>query len=455
MRLALQSASQVSTAGPRIAIIGLGFSGAAVAAALLSTMKDPLSLVLVDSNCSLGAGLAYGRAHAGELLNVRARDLSLLAKERGDFANWLAGSSLGAAQMTPVYLGQIFAPRALFGDYVRDRLFRAIRSRPDATVQLIQDEVIDIKGADQGAATLKFQQGPAIACDTVILATGYGTGANARRFGLCPFSRLEPERVKKAKRIVLVGSSLTMVDCLLRLRRDNQDAEITVISRRGLSPLPQLRFSPTPIEFSLPDELTTRRLFRWVRAACRDALDRGEEWQAVINGMRPHVQSIWQSLNLTEQRRFLRLARTMWDIHRHRIPADIHERVSIELALQRTRPLAGEVRNVSGESPFEVEVRIRGRRCVDHIAADLAFDCSGWKPDTRSPLMQNIVRRGIAEFDAHGIGLKVSSDGAAFNKNGSSSIFAVGPLGAGSLLEITGAPEIAAQASRLARRILH
>ncbi len=89
----------------RIAIAGVGFSGAATAFALLRRCTAPFELFLIEPEVELGAGLAYGRARAGDLLNVAAGRLSIDVGAPGDFAVWLERQ-----RDQPVYRGRQTEP---------------------------------------------------------------------------------------------------------------------------------------------------------------------------------------------------------------------------------------------------------------------------------------------------------------------------------------------------------
>lgn len=438
---------------PRIAIVGRGFSGAAAAAALLRAIQGPFALVLIDEAETLGGGLAYGKARAGELLNVRARDLALVAEERGDFGVWLrrrlrSPKTVGA----PLDLDQTFAPRALFRDYARERLLEEMLRRPEVNVQFIDGRATSLARTPSGDLAIGFDRGPPVNASHVILAAGYG-GAGARhRFGRDPFEPIGAQELQRARDIVIVGSGLTMVDALLRLRREGCAANITIVSRHGKSPLPQLARSPSPeLRIAVP-KVSLRVLVREIREGARAAEAAGRSWQAVINGLRPSTQDLWLSLSLTEQRRFLRHMRAFWDIHRHRLPADIHAQVAHEMARERTKLRAGRVIAVEDGSPARVSVRWRGAADAELLAADIVLDCSGHRPDLAAPLLRSALENGLASGDGHGVGLQTRANGLV-ESAAPGRLYAIGPLCAGSLLEIGAAPEIAAQARELAHAI--
>jgi uncharacterized NAD(P)/FAD-binding protein YdhS len=75
----------MSKAPLSVCVVGGGFTGAAAAVACLSHVKALFRLVMIEGTTSLGRGVAYGSHHPLNLLNVRARDLSIRAGQPADF----------------------------------------------------------------------------------------------------------------------------------------------------------------------------------------------------------------------------------------------------------------------------------------------------------------------------------------------------------------------------------
>ena len=92
---------------------------------------------------------------------------------------------------------------------------------------------------------------------------------------------------------------------------------------------------------------------------------------------------------------------------------------------------------------------------AETLAADLAFDCTGHRPDLASPLIESLVSEGAASVDAHRLGLAVQPNGQALGRGGAPTpgLFALGPLCQGSLWEITAVPEIVRQCDAAAQSI--
>jgi uncharacterized NAD(P)/FAD-binding protein YdhS len=193
-----------------------------------------------------------------------------------------------------------------------------------------------------------------------------------------------------------------------------------------------------------------------VAIACAAAEAHGTPWQSVINGLRSSLQDIWRSLPVEEQSRFLRHVRPLWDAHRHRLPPEVHGRVKAEFDEGRAVLLRGSVTSVERDADgFRLTLRPRGSPRLETLTADLAFDCTGHRPDLSSPLIQSLVAQGAVREDAHRLGLAVQPNGQVLSKSGppTRGLFALGPLGQGSLWEITSVPEIVRQCDAAAQSL--
>lgn len=229
-----------------------------------------------------------------------------------------------------------------------------------------------------------------------------------------------------------------------------------MISRRGQLPRPHAPKGVVPKEIGLPRSKRVSMLAAAIRISCEMAEESGTPWQAIVNGLRPSLQGMWQALPADEQARFLRHLRPFWDSHRHRLPMEVHSRLMAEFAEGRANLLHGSVsavvRHASG---FKLTLLTRASREPDIVEADLAFDCTGFRPDLDQPLIESLFKRDLARPDPHRLGLAVERNGQVIGGNGTSSdgLFAIGPLCQGTLWEITAVPEIVAQADRAAQTL--
>lgn len=437
---------------PRIAIVGGGFTGAAAAVALLRTVDLPFDLVIVEPQDELGGGLAYGTAAPFHLLNVRAGKLGIHHGKPNDFALWARDRSFGirpprSEQPEP---GRAFLPRPVFGRYVEERLQAAIAERPDVGFTHVQTHATAVRRAGN-RYSVELQGAPSLDANSVILATGYGSAPTTGRFGHSLFAALDPSEVKAAASALFVGTGLTFVDQFLLLRSLGFRGEALALSRHALLPeVHRASEAPRPVRtrWGKPD-------LREYLAVIRDAMVDSEPPAAaavdIVLGLRERLQTLWQTLDEAEQRRFLRHLRPYWNVVRHRIPPEIHAQLRNALQNREVSIAAGRVQHITGN---EVRLRLKGDAEIER-RFDFIFDCTGFRPDIGNPVIQSLIRQDLARADAHDLGLAVSGGGEVLAQRGGRSpgLYALGPLTHGTLFEITAIPEIVAQAARMAERL--
>ena len=440
-----------------VCVIGGGFTGAAAAIACLEHVGAPFRLVLAEPSAALGRGVAYGSHHPLHLLNVRTRDLSVRAGQPGDFLNWAFRQLDQGENHAGLHdgLGHTFLPRQLFGEYVRQRLYEAIGRRPDIDFALVAEAARGVTAERGGRYAIAFERAEPVRADIVILATAYGLQNSSAAGALAPFEAVAGERFASAETVLMIGSGLTMVDVLLGARRAGFRGKALVVSRRGQLPRSHAPRGVVPQQVALPRSRRLSMLATGIRIACEMAEENGTPWQAVINGLRASLPEIWQGLPVAEQARFLRHLRPFWDAHRHRMPMEIHASLMGEFATGRAELLRGQVKDVSRtRDGFTATLARRGAE-EDTLKADLAFDCSGFRPDLDQPLIRSLTEAGLAEPDPHRLGLVVEPDGQMLGegRRASPGLYAIGPLCQGTLWEITAVPEIVRQAERAAQAI--
>lgn len=433
---------------PAILIAGGGFSGAAAAIALLTKRPAPFDLVIADPGKDLGRGIAYGEARRSDLLNVRAEDMRLRSDLPQDFLGWLAGEDLLDFEALHA---SFYAPRRIFGAYVATRLGSAIASRPDCKVQHVRQAVTEIARGERTRYQATLQGGGGVDADAVIVSTGYGL-PRPPRFGYGAYEEIAEPVLRRSRTAAIVGSGLSAIDAALFLAQAAPHLRIRLISRRGLRPLAQ---NPGPglcAPWTEPMPATARGALRSVRRRVLDAAADGKDWRAVLNGLRPLTQAIWSGFSEREKRRFTRHLKPYWDVLRHRMPAKTATRLA---ELEQKGRLAVARGTVRAGADGEIAMRPYGATEFLPLEDGIIIDCAGHRPDLEAPAIQSLIAYGLAVPDALGVGLAVEKNGCLIGKGGEPSrgLFALGPLGAGSLLEITASPEIAAQAALAAEAI--
>ncbi|MEX2695226.1 FAD/NAD(P)-binding protein [Rhizobium mongolense] len=446
-----KTAARVS-AVPRIAIVGRGFSGMMSAIALMKTVRTPFHLQLFDPNSSVSGGQALSSARASTILNTRVRDLSVSLGDADDFNDWLCSNAEFRAAVRAAIPGfrQIFIPKALFSDYVYQRFSEALAARKDITVQVCHEPVVAIRKSQANRFLLESAHPANPLFDTVVLATGYGLSE--------PEPETEDRSPVRAQRLVarphavLLGSGIRVVDQLLQLRDSGYNGQITIVSKHGFLPQSHTPNSADPVfpAEALPQKLP--EIVRFIRTACREAEEEGRSWQSVMNGLRRHARSLWRSLPADQKRQFNRHLRAIYDSHRNRLPEAMYLRLKRELAEGNTilrRGTAGR-RGLSG-----IFFTPAGSNVEEVIYAERVFDCRCKAPDLAMPLMQSLIASGLAAPDELSLGLAVDQRGGLCLDDGSTvdGLFAVGPLGLGSLPDIDLVPEIVTQAYAAAEKV--
>jgi uncharacterized NAD(P)/FAD-binding protein YdhS len=186
----------------------------------------------------------------------------------------------------------------------------------------------------------------------------------------------------------------------------------------------------------------------------RDQASKGD-WRPVIDGLRPHVQSIWQGWSDAERRRFLRHGRPYWDIHRHRLAPTVASRLDHLTACGRLRIEAGRFVRVAADGDgLDIVWRARGTRAERTVRASLLINCLGPNGDlarSGEALPSRLLERGLIRPDAQKLGAEVDAAGRPVGASGAHrTLFAVGPMTRGAFWEITAVPDIRLQAEKCA-----
>lgn len=166
-----------------------------MAIALMQILHRPFHLALIDAAPGLGGGVAHGQARSGGLLNARARDLSVLPGVPGDFAVWTAEKLYGVAPgpEEAQAAGDRFAPRASFGDCIRQRYARAALLRRDVNHERIDRMAVRLAPEGDGFRP-GFETGPDCRADWCSWRPAMAQRPAAGVWGPRPLPRCRPIR---------------------------------------------------------------------------------------------------------------------------------------------------------------------------------------------------------------------------------------------------------------------
>jgi uncharacterized NAD(P)/FAD-binding protein YdhS len=433
-----------------IAIIGGGLSGTLMAFHLVR-METPARVILIDQRSDFGLGLAYSTPSLRHLLNVPAGKISALPDQPDHFLHWLRSNH------EPAATGKTFAPRAVFGRYIQSLLKSA------SQLELEIATVIDVRLQNAGAV-LTLDNGCELRADLVVLATGNFDPAPlpaiteaASDSGLYrhnawaaeTYEGLDPEAP-----VALIGTGLTGVDVVLRLRELGHRGRIIAVSRHGI--FPDRHDDYTPLCSSAIRSDSPATCVAYLRAL-RAALRAGAEWRAAIDSLRETTNKLWLRLPIEEKNRFHRHLQRRWEVVRHRMAPPIADLLESELRNGTLVIRKGQLKTVNA-SAAGAQLTLCTPGDCDRFYADRVINCTGPNMNYRrvpSTLLQNMFSKGLVTSGPFGTGFHCSQDGAIIDTAGhvSEIIFNLGPGRLGDLIESIAVPEIRQQAAELASTI--
>jgi uncharacterized NAD(P)/FAD-binding protein YdhS len=420
-------------------VIGGGFCGAMTAAQLAAR---GIATTVIEPG-ALGRGVAYAEGPTSLLLNTPSAAMSARPEAPTDFVDWLVAR--GTSTM--------FAPRTVYGDYVRDTIASLAGDRLEqvrATATAIEPGahgyvVTTADGVRRSARAVVLALGNA---KPVVPAT---IDAASPCFEGDPYRALAQIEVGDDP-IALLGTGLTALDVIVSLRTRGHRGPIFAASRRGLVPLAHdLRAHE---RVSVPRELIRQPRLHTLLAWWRSRVTLYDlAPAALVTALRPVLSTIWQRLPARDRERFARHVRPYWDVIRHRAPPAI--RAHVELGLADGSLEIAAARLVATE-------RV-GERLRCHFTGGVQRDvrwlvnCTGPSRDVRthaSPLVRSLLDRRMIEPDPLGLGVSTMASGQLFTSSGPTvGLYAVGPWRAADLWESTAVPELRVQAANTADAI--
>lgn len=420
----------MTSSSDQIVIIGGGFSGAMAAARLA---ERGAASTLIDAGGDFGLGVAYSTPFDGHLLNVRSNRMSATDGRTDDFVDWLGRNHPDRADP------EGFAPRRLYGLYVRDRL-RAVETEHPGLITRLHARAASIEGTD-----VVLGDGRRISGRAVVLATGNPpprTASGDARILSDPWVDGALSAIQPDDFVLVIGTGLTMVDMAIWLDDRGWRGQMLALSRRGLRPRahgerPDGAIPPDP---QLLDGPASARL-KAARVAVRAA-----DWRGVMEGLRPLTDQIWRAADVPTRARWVRHLRPWWDVHRHRIAPGIAARLDALIAADRLTLNAARIRAIEPEGDkVAVTFDLKGRIVPRTILADWLIDCTGPGHDpARDPLTGPLVSTGRARLDPLRLGLELDDSGRVLAADGTPdpTLMVLGPPARATFWETVAVPDI-------------
>jgi uncharacterized NAD(P)/FAD-binding protein YdhS len=261
--------------------------------------------VLIERSGEPGRGVAYARRDHDYLLNVPAGRMSADPRIPNEFLDY-------ARRREPDVSAEDFLSRALYGDYLAERLLTAQHAAPPhIRLECLRADVRAVRRWQRDTPLrVELDDGNALVADAVVLAVGNAQPARLPQFAAIqqhPGYVADPWRLPSAfagERVMLIGTGLTMVDiATAAFDRHAVPAVMHAVSRHGLVPPRQSAFRLDALRVDrcavlLAAAPSTRRIVNPVRALVADAGREGGDWREAVSFVRQIAPTIWQRMPL-------------------------------------------------------------------------------------------------------------------------------------------------------------
>jgi uncharacterized NAD(P)/FAD-binding protein YdhS len=448
-----------------IVIVGGGFSGTMMVANLLRRPpRQPTRLVIVERSEVVGRGVAYTERAFPYLLNVPAGRMSANSRAPQEFVQFVQ-------RRIPNATGEDFLPRALYGEYLQEVLLAAELSAPaHVRLEKWRGDVTAVRRIERHLPLqVELADGRRLTADDVVLALGNPQPASlpaaqaiADHPGYVANPWAQELRFARHETVLLIGTGLTTADLINAASADPATTpRLHALSRHGLVPPRQTPFRPEAFRgdgnaLLLAASRSLGGLASAVRLLAIEAEKCGGDWREAITFVRNMAPTIWQRMTERDRRRFLRHLRAHWDVHRHRLPSQVLQRIDSLRHSGQLHIHAGRIQRFEARAGrIEVTWRSRHSQRTESLAVDRVVNCTG--PDygiarSAEPLWRNLLQCGLCVPDTQGLGLRTGPKGAVIDADGwpGPHLFYIGPMLRADHWEATAVGELRVHAEQLA-----
>jgi uncharacterized NAD(P)/FAD-binding protein YdhS len=172
-----------------------------------------------------------------------------------------------------------------------------------------------------------------------------------------------------------------------------------------------------------------------------------DQWQELVDLLRPEIHRIWKAWSTGEKKRFLRHVRRLWDVHRHRVSPELIQAWAGYVSAGKISVLAGRLESNSlsaDENTIDAKISLLEGHSR-HLQVNRVINCTGAVPDT------SLLESSDLEKDPLGLGIITNEVGNLIRKDGRSieSVFVLGPSLRPYFWEMTAVPELRVQSARI------
>jgi len=467
MQKAMLSVAQMDTRAV-VAIIGGGFTGAAVAYHLGRADGLSARVIVWEPRDKIGMGVAYETRDPVHRINVPAAKMSLDPSEPESFIQWIAEMDAIAGDGNVAWPdGSIYPRRRVFGDYVHAQVSPLIKS---GRIEHLRTRVTGVERTD-GRWRIDGEDGCTIQADHVVIATSHPVPAAPKP--LAAFLEGHPRFVADATRpgalnsvrrddsVLVVGNGLTSADVIAGLVDAGHQGPIIAISRRGLrSRGHALRVQEPFGDFTTRPIRSVLLLSKRIREAIRDAAIFDLSWHAVIDAVRAQGRQIWSNLPVEERKRLVRHLRPFWDVHRFRVAPQVEASVNRAIGSGQLDVLAASVSAVCyNGTKIRTVLRLahqRGTVIRDFDAVVVTTGPAHGSIIESQPYLSGLAAQGLIDADPARLGIACDDHARATCTTGAAipGLYVAGPLARGTFGELMGLPQVSEHATLVASEVM-
>lgn len=443
-----------------IAIIGGGWSGILTAIQLLEKSKD-ISIKIINSEQLLGLGIAYSTSDESHLLNVPAGKMSAFPDNPKHFTDWLIKKGYPEKEIEKQFL-----PRLVYGKYIQEFIDSI---KQNAQVEIINARAIDIH-KESINYSIQLNNENSVSTDKIVLALGNFLPATPKSASLDffespnyfknPWNTDYLKNIQINQNILIMGTGLTMVDCVISLKKAGITGKLFVVSPRGYTPAPHGIKQTYPDFYAEIKGKTLLEIFKIVRKHLKLAESKNIPWIGVVDSLRPNLQKLWISLSLKGKQQFISHIRHIWGLARHRLPLSVHTQLMDLKTKGQLEIIGGRILDMQEKNnTVSVTLRLRKSTTICELNVSRVINCTG--PQTnykelQNELVKNLLSKRMILADDLKMGIKTTLNGQVLEKDNTAStdMYAIGSLLRGVLWETTAVPEIRMQAESIAKQII-
>lgn len=243
-----------------IGIIGGGPAGISLCLQLTQALKRkaPATKTIIsifEKNDTLGVGLPYRHDNEDSFcINLPKKYMVLMPEQYNHFANWLTSR---------IENESMFPPRYYFGRYAQEQL-AAIRADAHYELNIYREhEILDIKHLASNHYQIHAQhntQSIHYIAQYIILATGHlpnPTFSHLHQDGgqINPWDIQHYQNIPAYYHVGIVGTRLSAIDAVLKLKQQQHQGAISLFSRSGLLSAVRGEHPPPQMHYLIPSNL--------------------------------------------------------------------------------------------------------------------------------------------------------------------------------------------------------